>query len=284
MGEGADTGQQQPVELSRLLPPDDPATVAQIVEALGLWKRAPSPPARPHTMLNMIATADGRASLDGRSGGLSDPADRALFHGLRSAVDAVLVGSGTVRTERYGRIVPDAARRAERARRGLREEPLACIVSSQLALEPDIPLLREPDARMVVLTPSNASLPAVPAQVDYVRVQRDGMLDLPAALDELARRFGVQTLLCEGGPHLARELLAGGMLDELFLSLAPLLTGGEQAGETALRILAGAPLQPPVELELLSVDSSGSHLFLRYGVSARERVSCETMPSSSPAR
>jgi riboflavin biosynthesis pyrimidine reductase len=284
MAQSADTGQQPPLELSRLLPPDEPATVAQIVEALGLWQRAPRPPARPHTMLNMIATADGRASLDGRSGPISDAADRALFHGLRSAVDAVLVGSGTMRTERYGRIVPDAARRAERARRGLREEPLACIVSSQLALEPDIPLLNEPDAHVVVLTPSNASLPAVAAQVDYVRIESDGMLDLPAALGELTQRFGVQTLLCEGGPHLARELLACGALDELFLSLAPLLAGGEHPGEAALRILAGGPLQPPVELELLSVEASGAYLFLRYGVSARDRVSRETMLSSSPAR
>ncbi len=101
-----------------------PATrvsVEQIVEDLGLWERPAGPQARPRVMLNMVSTVDGRATLDGRSGALSGSADRALFHGLRSAVDAVLVGAGTVRAERYGRIIPDAARselRRARAQRG----------------------------------------------------------------------------------------------------------------------------------------------------------------------
>jgi riboflavin biosynthesis pyrimidine reductase len=80
----------------------------------------------------------------------------------------------------------------------------------------------------------------------------------------------VHSLLCEGGPHLALQLLAAGLLDELFLSLAPLLAGGQPGDRQALRILAGQELEPPVELELLGALSSGSHLFLRYGVSAPE--------------
>src|SRR5271154_1039651 len=96
----------QPLRLERLLPSGPAASAAEIVQQLGLWER-PAPAAghgRARVMLNMIATADGRASVGGRSGSLSDRADRELFHGLRSAVDAVLVGAGTVRTERYGRI------------------------------------------------------------------------------------------------------------------------------------------------------------------------------------
>ncbi len=275
--------QVQPLRLKRLLPPGDPATVAEIVEELGLWDRPLPTPDRARVMLNMISTADGRASVGGRSGPISDRADRKLFHGLRAAVDAVLVGAGTVRTERYGRIIPDASRRQERRRRGLSEEPLACIVSGRLALEEDIPLLGEPSARVVVLTASAASLPASAAHVDYVRAARDGALDLPAALAELRERFAVHSLLCEGGPHLACQLLAAGLVDELFLSLAPLLAGGEPSGGQALRILAGDELDPPVELELLGALRGGSHLFLRYGVSAPERVSRETTLSSSLA-
>jgi riboflavin biosynthesis pyrimidine reductase len=75
-------------------------------------------------------------------------------------------------------------------------------------------------------------------------------------------------VLCEGGPHLARQLLGAGLVDELFLSLSPMLAGGEPAGGEALRILAGTELEPPVGLELLDVLSSDSYLFLRYGVSA----------------
>jgi riboflavin biosynthesis pyrimidine reductase len=249
----------------RLVPPGDPAGVEQIVEDLGLWRRAG---ANRRVMLNMVSTVDGRATLDGRSGPLSDSADRQLFHGLRGAVDAVLVGAGTVRTERYGRIIPDASRRAERRARGLSEEPLACIVSGRLALEADIPLLSEPQARVAILTASAASLPAARAHVDYVRAGQGGRLDLPAALAELCERFRLHSILCEGGPHLAFQLLAAGLVDELFMSLSPLLAGGEPAAGEALRILAGSELQPPVKLELRTALRAGSTLFLRYGVCA----------------
>ncbi len=273
-----------PPRLQRLLPAGEPASIAQIVDGLGLAGARAGTPTGRRVMLNMISTADGLATLDGRSGAISDPADRALFHGLRGAVDAVLVGAGTVRAERYGRIIPDAARRAERRRRGLSEEPLACIVSGSLALqEHEIPLLREPSARVAIVTASSASLPATAAHVEYVRAERDGRLDLPAALAELGERFDVHSVLCEGGPRLACQLLTAGLLDEMFLSFAPMLAGGEPAGEQAPRILAGAQLRPPVQLELLGVLHSDSHLFLRYGVPERERVSRETTASSSLA-
>ncbi|MGO9489063.1 MAG: dihydrofolate reductase family protein [Solirubrobacteraceae bacterium] len=271
------------LQLEQLLPTGPPATVPEVIEQLGLWERQAVPPERPRALLNMIATVDGRATIGGRSGAISSPADRALFHGLRSAVDAVLVGAGTVRTERYGRMIRDESVRRLRVERGLAEEPLACIVSGRLALPEDLPLLREPDARVAILTASTASLPAPSAQVEYVRTE-GARLDLPAALREVARRFALQTMLCEGGPHLARELLAEGLIDEIYLSVSPLLAGGEPAGGEALRILAGAELEPPGALELLGVLGSGSSLFLRYGVSARERVSRETIESSSLAR
>jgi riboflavin-specific deaminase-like protein len=267
---GGDSGAAQAglPTLSRLTAAGDPATAAEIVEGFGLWDRPAAASARPRVMLNMISTADGRATLDGRSGTISHGADRALFHGLRSTVDAVLVGAGTVRVERYGRIIPDASRRELRRRHGLSDEPLACIVSGRLALEADIPLLAEPDARVVIVTASAASLPASAAQVEYVRAGHAGSVDLPAALTELRERFGVESVLCEGGPHLAWQLLAAGLIDELFLTLAPLLAGGEPSGGEALRIIAGAQLQPPRELELLAVLRSDSDLFLRYGVGA----------------
>ena len=263
-----DGAEERELRLRPLLPAADPATVAEIIDGFGLWKRAGVARARPHVMLNMVATADGRATVAGRSAPISGRADRALFHGLRTAVDAVLVGAGTVRTERYGRLIVDQSRRQLRRDRGMQEEPLACIVSGRLALDSDIPLLAEPAARVVVLTSSAASLTPTAAHVDYIRTHTDGVLDLPAALGELGSAFAVQSVLCEGGPHLARQLLACGLVDELFLSLAPKLAGGEPAGGEALRILAGAELEPPAELELTGVLESESFLFLRYGVSA----------------
>ena len=267
-GEVSDAAGTGSPRFRRLLPAGSPASVSEIVEDLGLWDRAAPAQGRPQVMLNMISTADGRATLDGRSGTLSRSADRALFHGLRTAVDAVLVGAGTVRVERYGRIIPDPARRELRRRRGLSDEPLACIVSGRVELEEDIPLLREPSARVVILTGSEASLPGSAAHVEYVRTGHAGHCELADAMTELGQRYGVQRVLCEGGPHLAWQLLAAGLLDELFLTVAPMLAGGEPSSGEALRIFAGGALEPPRELELLGALSSGSELFLRYGVLA----------------
>jgi riboflavin biosynthesis pyrimidine reductase len=234
-------------------------------------------------LINVVSTADGRASIAGRSGPIAGPADRELFHALRTPTDAVMAGAGTMRVERYGRITRDESRRRTRRERGLSEEPLACIVSASLALPPDLPLLAEPEAHVVVLTPSDATLPASAARVDYVRKPSAAGLDLPGALSELRERFGVELLLCEGGPHLNSQLLAAGLVDELFLSLSPKLAGGDSAHGEALRILAGEEFENPLELNLWGVFEHDSHLFVRYGVSARERVSCETTASSSLA-
>ena len=92
---------------------------------------------------------------------------------------------------------------------------------------------------------------------------RDGQLDLEAACGELYERFGVRTLLCEGGPHLNMQLLQAGLVDELLLCLGAKLAGGQQGEQ---RILVGPELEPPRELELLDALESESHLFLRYRV------------------
>jgi len=254
--------------LSCLLPPGEPATVQEIVEGLALRDRQPATAHRPFVMLNMVSTADGRATLGGRSGPIGGRADRELFHELRTTADGVMAGAGTVRAEGYGRITRGEARARRRRERGLSEEPLACVVSASLSLPPDLPLLADPAARVVIVTPSAASLPASAAHVDYVRAERDGRLDLPAALSELRQRLGVRTLLCEGGPHLNRDLLAAGLVDELFLSLSPKLAGGSGSVEEDVRILAGPALEPPIELELLGALQSDSHLFMRYGVAS----------------
>jgi riboflavin-specific deaminase-like protein len=267
------------VELRRLLsgrPPrahDDPAagpqTAAEAIEELRPWEAGSAPRGererteRPYLLLNMASTVDGRATIGGRSGPIGNRADHEFFHALRSAVDAVLVGAGTVRAEHYGRLVPAESARELRRSRGLAEEPLACIVSASLALPAqEIPLLTDPAARIAILTPSPASLAECAGDVRYVRAAHDGRLDLPAALGEL-RGAGVRTILCEGGPHLNAQLLAAGLVDELFLSLAPKLAGGDAAGES-LRIVSGDELRPPVELELLGVLESEGQLLLRY--------------------
>lgn len=225
---------------------------------------------RPYLVLNMVSTADGRATVEGRSGPIGNAADRELFHGLRTAVDAVMAGAGTVRVERYRRLVRDERARQARRRRGLEEEPWACIVSGRLDLPDDIPILADPAARVVIVTSSAASLPHAQkgAQVEYIRSREQGLLDLPSAMSELCQRFGIRTVLCEGGPHTNSRLLADGLVDELFLSLSSKLAGGDVTDE-ALRIVAGPAIDPPVEMELVSAFEHESHLFLRYRLANR---------------
>jgi riboflavin-specific deaminase-like protein len=256
----------EPAAFRRLLPAGEAAGASQIVDSFELGKRAQTVAARPYLILNMVSTLDGRASIGGRSGPIGNRADRELFHALRANVDAVMAGAGTVRVERYGRIIPNGATRERRLKRGLEREPLACIVSARLSLPDDLPLLNEPAARVAIITPSAASLTGTSAQIEYVRAGSDGRLDLRLAMRELSERFAVRTLLCEGGPHLNAELLQAGLVDELFLSLAPKLTGGEDVTGEALRIVAGVTFEQPLELELLGVLESESDLFLRYAV------------------
>jgi len=260
---------EPPPSLRRLLPPDTNVDVERLVDELDLAERAAAgPSSRPYLILNMISSADGRATLGGRSGPLGGRADSELLHGLRTTVDAVMAGAGTVRAERYSRLVCEDHDREIRRARGLSEEPLVCVVSGRLALGEEIPLLADPNARVAIVTASGASLPQeCRAHIHYIRAARDGVLDLPVAMAELRERLDVRTLLCEGGPHLNSHLLAAGLVDELFLTLSPKLAGGDAMSET-LRILSGPEIEPPAGLDLLGVCEHDSYLFLRYRVLA----------------
>jgi riboflavin-specific deaminase-like protein len=227
------------------------------VEALRPWELAGAQ--RPHIALNMVHTADGRASVSGRTAPISSLADRQLFHALRTRVDAVMVGAGTLRGERYGRMVPDAARREQRSAAGLEPDPLAIVVSGSLDLPADLPLLQDPSSRVVIVTSAQPSLDGVRAHVEYLR---SPAVDLPGALATLRGDHGIRAILCEGGPHLNATLLAQGLIDELFLTTVPVLAGA--AG--ALSIMDGAPLEAPVALTLRWMLEHEGELFARYAV------------------
>jgi len=256
------------MDFERLHP--DRGRVSARDAAAALRESAALPDDRPYLALNMVATADGRVTIDGRSGGIGNEADRELFHELRAQVDAVMAGAGTVRTERYGRLVRDPDRRARRGKAGLEPDPLAVIVSARLALTPDIPLLQDPDSRVVILTASDDELEGCRARVEYLRPdeapaapaelrERAARLVLAPMLRKLRHDHGVRTVLCEGGPVLNGGLLREGLVDELFLSVAPKL-----AGDSGPTVVSGPPLDGAAEMELLTVMEAGGQLFLRY--------------------
>jgi riboflavin-specific deaminase-like protein len=217
-------------------------------------------PELPYVVVNMVASVDGRAAVAGRTAALGGAADHALFHQLRARADAVLAGSQTVAAERYGRLVRDPALLALRERLNLPAQPLAVIVSGRLSLPADTPLLRDEDARVVVITGPAGELSGHAAQVEYLRSAEDELLLAPHLL-RLRRDYGVRLLLCEGGPTLNSALLAEGLVNELFLTVSAYLVGGRDP----LTILADGTHEPRA-LELVWVLRSGADLFLRYRV------------------
>jgi riboflavin biosynthesis pyrimidine reductase len=270
--------ESDPISFKRLYPPGRPAGAQEVVGDLGLHEPPRSGDRRrPYVLLNMVSTLDGRATLSGRSGAISGAADHAMFRGLRTVVDGVMAGAGTVRTERYGPLVRDPGDRRARVGRGLSEQPLACVVTASMSLAAvDIPLLADPGSRVAIITSSPGSLTGASAQIEYIRARGEGAhdheLDLDTALTELQERLHIRTLLCEGGPHLNSELLTADLVDELFLSLAPKLAGDPADGEPLLRIVAGISFEPALELVLISALESESQLFLRYRVKTRDRA------------
>ncbi len=241
------------VKFRRLLPAGPPVDAAELLDGLAVARRAPE--GRPHVAANMIATVDGRGALDGRTRGLGSPGDRELFHRLRAQADAVLAGATTIRTERYGPILRDPALRALRAARGEPVQPLAVTVSRTLDFDPALPLLADPDSHLVVLTPSPGELPPCAARVSYLRGD-----SLTGLLADLRREHGVRSVICEGGPALNGELLAAGLIDELFLSTSPVLLGGRDP----LTIVDGPPIRTGLDLIWL-LEHSGL-LHARYRV------------------
>jgi riboflavin-specific deaminase-like protein len=245
------------MHLRRLYPDPAEVTPTEAVRGLGLADLAP--PDRPYLVLNMVSTLDGRVAIDGRSGPIGDEADRELFHALRTQADAVMVGAGTLRTERYGRIVRRPELREQRVEQGLEPDPLAVVVSSRLHLPPDLPLLQDPDSAVCVLTASDEELPATPARVQYLRGSERGELRLRPLLERLRSELGVRSILCEGGPTLNDSLVREGLVDELFLSLAPKLAGGPP-----LTVLAAEPLNEVIVANLVTLLEHDGHLFGRY--------------------
>ena len=241
----------------RLLHPEcRPTTPEELGGGLRLGDKAP--PDRPYLVLNMVSSLDGKATIDWRTKGLSTELDRRLFHRLRTQGDAVMVGAGTARAERYGRMAKSDELRAARGAEGLDPDPVAVVVSARLDLPADLPLLNEPAQRVVIATGSDASLPDS-AERGRLRAGRRR----PAAADGApARAAGIRSVVCEGGPTLNSYLFAAGLVDELWLTLNPKLAGGA----AALTIVAGRELVEPVELEPVSIAEGEGDLFMRWRV------------------
>jgi riboflavin-specific deaminase-like protein len=245
------------LEFRQLLPQPGTVEVADLLGALDLAARAPS--GRPYVIVNFVASADGRATFGGRSGKLGDEGDRAVFHALRERVDAVLVGTRTLGLERYGRLVRSPGTRERRRDSGRQPEPLACAVTRSGHVPLDIPLFAEPEARIIVFSPREVDAGSCAAAVEVVRLDPE-RLTFSAVLRHLYDHHDVRVLLCEGGPTVTGALLHEGLVDELFLTLVPKLTGGGSGPA----ITSGPELAEPAALTIGWVLERAGSLYLRY--------------------
>lgn len=192
---------------------------------------------------NFVVTVDGSIALDGASGAIAEyaPGDRPLFRILREQADAVLAGTTTIAREGYRRLLRDEAVLDRREAAGIRRVPLAVVWSRSGQIPAGVPMLEDP------LQPT--------------RVFTGEAADPVAALRALRHEEGVELLLCEGGPTLLGDLVRRGLIDEIFLTVAPVLGSG-----LAERTLLGGIPDTARRLELLSLLEEGGGLHARYAI------------------
>ena len=246
------------VTYSRLLSASPDATARELLAEVRPRERAPAE--RPFVFVNMVTTIDGRAQVRGRTGELGDDADLEMLLELRTLADAVLIGTGTLRAEGYARLVGSEQRRARRQAAGQAADPVAVLLSRGLDLPWDAGLFAAAEQPVLVYTAEGAEggPPETAAPVEVVRLPDP----TPAAALADLRSRGVTALLCEGGPTLNSSLLGAGLVDELFLTIAPVLTGEAEA----IRIVEGGELPEALRARPVWVLRARGELFLRYAL------------------
>jgi riboflavin biosynthesis pyrimidine reductase len=240
--------------VQRLFPDPGPTSVSEQLDGYRPWEEPRED--RPLIAVNFASTVDGRATIDGVSGPIGSGTDTAMLVGLRSRFDAVMIGAGTMRAERYGRLTASREARERREAMGLDPDPLLVIVSGRLDLPWDASAFTDGGGRVLIFTASEAEPPetATPLQV----VRHEDFVDVVAALRQLRAELGIRALLCEGGPGLHNQLQGAGFVDDLFLTIAPKLAGGDGP-----RIIEG-DLPGVTELELSWLLQEDGELFARY--------------------
>lgn len=211
---------------------------------------------RPWVLVNFITSADGGTAIEGKSSGLGDPDDKAVFQALRAVPDVILVGSGTVEAEDYQPVTLDEQRRERRLAAGLTEVPVLAIVSGRLSFNTEARVFSDPEHKPMVITGPRADpvkLAMLGDAADVVILEEV----TPAAI--LARLSAAKIILCEGGPTLVGQFVAGHLVDELDLTIAPVMIGGRSA-----RIAHGETAHPPVEMRLDRQLIGDRSLFMRY--------------------
>lgn len=241
--------------MKRLLPDPGPTDIDTELSDYRPWEEPLED--RPFVAVNMVSSLDGRASLGGRTVDMGTDVDVELLLKLRHRFDAVMIGAGTMRAERYGRIIKDPAVRARRERLGLPHDPLAVIVSGRLELPFDAPLFTDGGGRVLIFTNQEGPFPETATPTRYVTIQ--GPIRITEVLRHLRQERGIRALLSEGGPHVFGQIAAAHAFDDLFLTTTSVMTG--EPNEP--RLLEGG-LPEPMHLKLVRLLEDDGELFARY--------------------
>lgn len=233
------------------------------VDPLGLYLTddRPPPAGRPWVMCNMIASLDGATSLDGVSGGLGGPADKAVFRAIRASCDWVLVASATAIAERYRMPLTSDELETARAGHGRAPAPQLAIVTASGRIDPTLPAFTEradEQCRPLVITGQRADEEHLALlDADVVRLATENP-EPHGILQELLQR-GAGVVLAEGGPRFNGRLHAAGVIDELCLSLSPVIVGGNST-----RIVRDGPDGAVAGMRLERLLEQDNLLFARY--------------------
>lgn len=211
---------------------------------------------RPWVMANFVSTIDGAAVVDGGTTAINDPDDRAMFAAIRAVADFIVVGAETLRTEDYGPVRLDDRYRRMRREKGLDDVPHLVVVSRLLDLDPGARVFADPDRRVMILTGEGAPDDRFSALLDVADVVKLKETD-PGDIVHYLRMAGV--ILCEGGPDLWGQFVRADLVDEMALTISPLLAAGE-----AIRVARGPLADPPLDMRLDDVAYGDRSLFLRY--------------------
>ena len=244
--------------MRQIFPVPVPPAEALDVDPLDAYDQArPIPEGRPWVVVDMVASVDGATAVDGRSGGLGGPGDKAVFRALRATADVVLVGASTAKAEDYGPVSADEEVRARREAQGRAPRARLAVVTGRLSLDPGAKLFAGVEEPPFVITTQRAADGrgrAFEGLCELI-VAGDDALDLTMALTALGAT-GAGVVLCEGGPHLNGELLAAGLVDEWCQTIAPLLAAGGSA-----RAAVGEDLDEPMALRLHRLLEQDAFLF-----------------------
>jgi riboflavin biosynthesis pyrimidine reductase len=243
------------IEYERFLPEPARLGAAELLADVRPRERATDD--RPFLFLNMVCSVDGRATIEGRTAALGDEGDLELLVELRTIADALLVGTNTVRVEDYGWIIRKPERRARRQAAGLTPDLPVVLITRSAELPWSAGLFAASQQPVWIYAERELEPPSVAAPVEVITLPD---VAPTAVLAHLRAERGIRGLLCEGGPTLNRALFHERLVDELFLSISPLLAGTD----TTRGIIHGQPVEDLQALELRSAAYRGGEMYLRY--------------------